>query len=69
VKVSPLEGGRPEQALAWTDDRFGHEVDVDLVHAGIPWLRPGRGVPVLRWAGVSFIAAGTFVLTRTPYGG
>lgn len=37
-------------------------------NAGIPWLRPGRAVPALRWAGVAFIAAGIFLVSRTPHG-
>jgi hypothetical protein len=69
VKVSILGGGGREHALAWTADKFGHEVYVVPDDAGIPWLRPGRAVPALRWGGVSFVAAGIFVVSRTPHGG
>jgi hypothetical protein len=67
VKVSFLELGRREQALAWTADKFGHEVSVVRGNAGIPWLRPGRAVPALRRGGVAFIAAGIFLISRTPH--
>jgi hypothetical protein len=69
VKVSILGGGGREDALAWTADKFGHEVCVVSGNAGIPWLRLGRAVPALRWGGVAFIAAGIFLVSRTPHGG
>jgi phosphoribosylamine-glycine ligase len=69
VKACILGEGRREQALAWTADKFGHEVYVVPGNAGIPWLRPGRAVPALRWDGVAFISAGILLVSRTPHGG
>jgi phosphoribosylamine-glycine ligase len=68
VKVSILRGGGREHALAWTADKFGHEVYVVPCNDGIPWLRPGRAVPAVRLGGVAFIAAGIFLVSRTPHG-
>jgi Phosphoribosylglycinamide synthetase, N domain len=69
MKVCILGGGGRERALAWTADRFGHEVYVVPGNAGIPWLRPGRAIPALRWGGVAVIAAGIFLVSRMPHGG
>jgi hypothetical protein len=66
MKVCILGSGGRERAAAWSADTFGHEVHRG--NAGIPWLRPGRAVPALRWGGVAFIAAGIFLVSRTPHG-
>jgi hypothetical protein len=69
MKVCILGRGGRERVLAWTADKFGHEGYVVAGYAGIPWLRTGRAVPVLRWGGVAFIAAGIFLVSRTPHWG
>jgi phosphoribosylamine-glycine ligase len=69
MRVCIPGGGGREQALAWTADKFGHEVYVVPGNAGIPWMRPGRLVPALRWSGVAFIAAAIFLVSRTSHGG
>jgi hypothetical protein len=69
VKVSTLGGGGRQHQLAWTADKFGHEVCVVPGNAGIRWLRPGRAVPAPRWGSVAFIAAGIFLVSPTPHRG
>jgi phosphoribosylamine-glycine ligase len=69
MKVCILGGGGRERAMAWTADRFGHEVYVVPGNAGGPWLRPGRAIAALRWNDVAFIAAGILLVSRTPHGG
>ena len=68
MKVCILGGRGREHALAWTADKVGQKVDVVPVNAAIPWHRRGPAVPALRCGGIAYVAAGMFLVSRTPNG-